>query len=299
MPLTSNVTIFVVTAIVLVMLTCFSRWVPAIKLAGIKIIPAWAMLVVSLVVATIFGWLQWFALLSLAALFFFIYCFQYSDRRIIRWVAGSSAVLLLLALGFHTIPGFENQLLVDGKSVKPGSTPYTLYFNLDKTFGGLIFFLVLANKEAITRMRWGLVSLVAASNAILVLGIGWLVGIVNLELTQYFNYEFVAIFIALQLFSVCLTEEIFFRGFIQENLYSLFSSDSKAQRWVPLLITSILFGLVHIGGGLTYAILASLAGIGYGLIYQLTRRVEFSIIAHTFLNLVHLTFFTYPFSLNY
>ena len=51
----------------------------------------------------------------------------------------------------------------------------------------------------------------------------------------------------------------------------------------------------HIGGGIAYAALATLAGIGYGAAYHVTQRVEASLLVHFALNLAHLLLFTYPF----
>jgi membrane protease YdiL (CAAX protease family) len=61
-----------------------------------------------------------------------------------------------------------------------------------------------------------------------------------------------------------------------------------------LLMTYVLFGLAHFSGGLEYAFVAGLAGIGYGVAYWTTGRLEASIITHFLLNLIHLVFFTYP-----
>ena len=55
-------------------------------------------------------------------------------------------------------------------------------------------------------------------------------------------------------------------------------------------------GVGHFAGGITYVLLATLAGIGYGAAYQLTDRVEASICVHFAPNLAHLVLFTYPFA---
>ena len=60
---------------------------------------------------------------------------------------------------------------------------------------------------------------------------------------------------------------------------------------VALLVSAVAFGISHIGGGIAYVALATLAGIGYGAAYHFTQRVEASILVHFTVNLVHLTFF--------
>ena len=47
---------------------------------------------------------------------------------------------------------------------------------------------------------------------------------------------------------------------------------------------------------MTYVLLATLVGIGYGAGYHLTGRVEVSILVHFTLNLARLLLFTYPFT---
>ncbi|WP_185964325.1 CPBP family intramembrane glutamic endopeptidase [Aliikangiella marina] len=95
-----------------------------------------------------------------------------------------------------------------------------------------------------------------------------------------------------------MAEETFFRGFIQQRLYYLFEKDSLWHKTIPLIVASLLFGLVHFAGGIGYVVASTVAGIGYGLAYQITQRIEVAILSHTLLNLVHLVLFTYPFSMN-
>ena len=53
--------------------------------------------------------------------------------------------------------------------------------------------------------------------------------------------------------------------------------------------------MAHLAGGITYVLLATVAGIGYGTAYHLTGRVEAGIVVHFLLNLSHLVLFSYPF----
>ncbi len=93
---------------------------------------------------------------------------------------------------------------------------------------------------------------------------------------------------AINLFITCTTEEWLFRGYIQRHL------NQRMPQIYALLFTSILFGLAHSGGGIAYVLVASIAGIGYGLIYSLSNRLIYAILAHFALNLCHLLLFTYP-----
>jgi membrane protease YdiL (CAAX protease family) len=62
---------------------------------------------------------------------------------------------------------------------------------------------------------------------------------------------------------------------------------------LALLLASLLFGLVHAGAGAQWVLLASLAGVGYGLAYRF-GGLGAAIATHFGLNLLHFALFTYP-----
>jgi membrane protease YdiL (CAAX protease family) len=95
------------------------------------------------------------------------------------------------------------------------------------------------------------------------------------------------------LFFTCLAEESFFRGFIQNGLSGLLARYRHGSV-VALIIASLSFGIAHFAGGLKYVVLATIAGLGYGLVYQRTRHIEASMLTHFSVNAVHFLFFTYP-----
>jgi len=90
-----------------------------------------------------------------------------------------------------------------------------------------------------------------------------------------------------------VTEEAFFRGFIQENLQRLLSRIGITSH-IAVFISAALFGLAHAHGGSTLVLLATIAGIGYGYAYRLTGRLEAAICTHFCLNAIHFIFFSYP-----
>jgi uncharacterized protein len=91
----------------------------------------------------------------------------------------------------------------------------------------------------------------------------------------------------------CLTEEAFFRGFIQRELRVALGNRQSAPV-IAVITSAALFGVAHIAGGWRYVLLSTVAGLGYALIYERTQRVEFSIAAHFVLNATHFLLFTYP-----
>jgi membrane protease YdiL (CAAX protease family) len=95
------------------------------------------------------------------------------------------------------------------------------------------------------------------------------------------------------LFFTCLSEEAFFRGFLQHELARIGSNPTRAAI-VAIGVSALLFGLAHFGGGWRYVIAGVIAGVGYGLAYHLTKRVEASMAVHFALNAMHFLLFTYP-----
>jgi hypothetical protein len=83
------------------------------------------------------------------------------------------------------------------------------------------------------------------------------------------------------------------RGFVQHELARI-GSNAKLAAILALVVSAVLFGLAHFAGGLTYVIAGILAGLGYCLAYQLTRRIEAAIAVHFALNATHFLLFTYP-----
>jgi CAAX protease family protein len=95
------------------------------------------------------------------------------------------------------------------------------------------------------------------------------------------------------LFFTCVAEEALFRGFLQRH----FHGSLKGIRYggiLALVAASVLFGVAHYAGGVSYIVLATVAGLGYGWIYQRTNSIEASILTHFTLNAAHFVFFTYP-----
>jgi membrane protease YdiL (CAAX protease family) len=95
------------------------------------------------------------------------------------------------------------------------------------------------------------------------------------------------------LFFTCVAEEALFRGFLQNQLTQLLSQWTYGST-ISLILTSILFGLVHFPGGWSYVFLATVAGLFYGYAYFKAQKIEASIWVHFLVNAIHFLAFTYP-----
>jgi hypothetical protein len=97
------------------------------------------------------------------------------------------------------------------------------------------------------------------------------------------------------LFFTCLSEEAFFRGFLQQEL-SRIGGLPHIAALVALVVSALLFGLVHFAGGWTYVVAGIVAGLGSGWAYHRTQRIESAMAVHFGVNAVHFLLFTYPYA---
>ncbi len=93
------------------------------------------------------------------------------------------------------------------------------------------------------------------------------------------------------LWVVALAEEFFFRAFLQQLLARRLRSGTAA-----LISAAVLFGLAHLWfrafPNWRFAILASVAGVFYGLAFVQGRSVRASMVTHALVNTTWKLFFT-------
>lgn len=186
--------------------------------------------------------------------------------------------------------GFNNYKYLDNIVISDGASPYSLYFNLDKTIAGLLILGFGFNVEAIDIPSM-------LKKVVINLLVMCLVFLVLTNLLGYVHFEpkipyFTPIWILTNLFFTCIAEETIFRKLLQQKLYNTLSTTYRSS--ISILLASVVFGLVHFKGGSIYVIMATLAGLFYGYVYDRTKRIESSILLHFGFNLVHFLFFTYP-----
>jgi hypothetical protein len=204
------------------------------------------------------------------------------------------AMSITVLLGMHALPGFRNPLLVKDLVIAAGAAPYTLYFNFDKTIAGILLIGTASASLLRTAHEWNLAlrraAPIIAINVTAAMLLSLALGYVE------FQPKWTAFFwtwAVVNLLLTCLSEEAFFRGFVQREL----EEGLRHRRLggvIAVAASALLFGLAHFAGGWRYVLLATVAGAGYAIVYQQTRRIEMSILAHFTLNAVHFLLFTYP-----
>lgn len=230
----------------------------------------------------------WIALLGLIA-------WLHASRTGLQRIATGLAFLLFaVALGLLLFPGFPRTVIAQGVILSPGAVPYTLAVGFAKVVTG-IFILAFMHPERVRSWR-ELGQVLARVAPVFFVAIA-VVMVLTLALGYVrFDPKWTPLFFAWalsNLFFTCLSEEAFFRGFVLRELAQI-GSDRKLASVVALIVSSLLFGLVHLAGGWKYALAATLAGVAYGIAYQRTQRLEGSMAVHFGLNATHFLLFTYP-----
>lgn len=212
---------------------------------------------------------------------------------------GTLALLVMagaLLLGMHALPGFENPLIAEDLVIAPGAAGYTLYFNFDKTIAGIALLgigsVALIRTAGEWRTAWSAAASVIALNIVVAMLLSVALGYVAFQprWTAFFW-----VWAVINLLLTCLSEEAFFRGFIQNELNHALGSRRYASA-IAVGTSAVLFGLAHFAGGWRYILLATIAGAGYAIVFQRTQRVEMAILAHFALNATHFLLFTYPYA---
>jgi membrane protease YdiL (CAAX protease family) len=252
------------------------------------------LLVASLIAALVAGVMRPVGLVWVAAVA--ATTFAVGRRQVAGWQRYLALVVFVVVatgLAFHRLPGFNNPRVIDAVRFSADAIPYSLYLNFDKALAGL-FVLGWCQTRMVTGREW---------RAMLVGAAPWAAGLIGLIMVLSLAAGYVRfepkfppetwLWLVVNLGLTCLAEEALFRGFVQAQLQRAWQHFA-AGRWLALGVAALLFGLAHAAGGATYVALATVAGLGYGWVYQRTGRIEASILTHFTLNTAHFLLFTYP-----
>jgi membrane protease YdiL (CAAX protease family) len=257
----------------------------------------------SLTAATVAGYLSgalhglaalWIALLAALALAYARARAASPGKPLLVVLAGIAFFIYALAMGLALLPGFTKVVLVDATTLSPGAVPYDIAVGFPKVVTGIVI-LGLINRPLVR--SWGELGRVLL-RAAPVFAVTALVGMTTVVLMGYTSFApkwtpLFLLFAPVNLFFTCLSEEAFFRGFVQQECARLGSGDTRAAV-TALAIGAVLFGAAHFGGGLTYMLAATIAGLGYGWAFMRTQRIEAAMAVHFGVNAIHFLLFAYP-----
>jgi len=271
-------------------------WAPAWPVGGHRL-PPWTLAFAAACIAGAFASsppvLALSALAGLALLAALAWCGAVATRRRCAFIV--LAAVLALAMSLHLLPGFQPVVLFHDVRLTPDAAPFALGLGFDKAAAGLLLlaaFSVRATswRQLASQVPAIVVAAIATSTVAIVIALA--AGYVRIEPKWV---DAAPAFLVANLLFTCVAEEAFFRGLIQERLMRL--SDTRSQpawNWIAIAASTGLFGLAHAGGGLTWMAVATVAGLGYALVYARTRTIEGAIIVHFAVNAAHFIGFTYP-----
>jgi hypothetical protein len=250
-----------------------------------------ALLSLGYALALIYGHLGWLAAISFVLLLIAGFAVRQSAVPFARYLGHGLFIFLALALALHWLPGFYN-----GRGIAPlrftdDAARFSMYLNQDKPLIGfwlLLFCPWIVGRRSL-RLSFYSTALALMVSAVLALGGALVLGVIHWA-PKWPDQSW--LWIANNLLLVTLVEEALFRGYIQGGLSRFFKHLPYGEN-LALLLASLVFGLAHGGAGWQWVLLASLAGVGYGLAYRF-GGLGAAIATHFGLNLLHFALFTYP-----
>jgi len=206
------------------------------------------------------------------------------------WLAGT--LLAGLALAAHLLPGFIPLPLAEPRPLSPDAPPYGLRLSWDKLLlGATLFAWWGAEGRQDTpsppwnRRAWLCALATLAGVPVLALAIG-------LVAWQPKWPAELPLWLALNLGVTVPAEELLFRGLLQGALVRRLGPGTGVG------LCAALFGLAHLPFGAAFALVAGVAGLGYGWVMQLSGRLAAAVLLHGALNLLHLLLLSYPLRLH-
>lgn len=231
-------------------------------------------------------------------------CYAYGRLMRPKAVVAMTVVIFVAAilLATHQIPGFRGLPLLAPITICEGCQKFWLIGHLDKPFVGLILFVIalggmtLRPKAEIARPPFlqssGVTVIAVAVVTVVVMGVLSLMNVARWA-PKAPDTTTVVMFVALNLLFTSFAEEVFFRMFLHDAIrrggLEIFD-----RTWKIIALSTLLFGLAHAGGGPLLMLGATLAGLGYGYVYEKTKRIECAIAAHFGVNAIHFFLFSYP-----
>ncbi|WP_437882921.1 CPBP family intramembrane glutamic endopeptidase [Pseudomonas sp. LRF_L74] len=199
------------------------------------------------------------------------------------WLAGTLLGSSLLAA--HLLPGVA-VLPLTGMQDLGGGAPWQLRFNPDKALlaAGLLAWWLGQASRPWRSPQWSMIAAIAGLLLVPTLAVstgilGWLP-----KWPEHFWP-----WLASNLLVTCLAEELLFRGLLQRVLVKRLGAA------FGLVLVALLFGAVHLPFSPAFALLASLAGLAYGLVFHFSgERLWTAVALHGAVNTTHVLLLTYP-----
>lgn len=192
-----------------------------------------------------------------------------------------------VALAAHLVPGFQPWALSPPLRLSDDAPPYGLRLSWDKLLLGLTLLAWWLGRSHPTRTETGKALGVALATLVAVPLLALTLGLVGWK-PKWPDAEWLMRWLAINLGVTVLAEELLFRGLLQTRLVQWLGP------WPGVLLTALLFGAVHAPFSPLFAVIAGIAGLGYGLVFHYSGRLSLAIALHLAVNLLHLLLLSYP-----
>lgn len=200
------------------------------------------------------------------------------------WWWGSLLAAALLAA--HVLPGFTPWQAWSPRHVSSDAPLFTLNLNADKALVAITLAVWwLHQKRPAPWQNVDKVLVIAVANLTLIPLLALSLSLATVRLKWP---EQIWLWLLINFGVSVLAEELLFRAWLQRSLARRFGIP------VGVGVSSGLFGLSHLPLGWSFALIATLAGLGYGLALQVSGRLRMSLALHGAVNACHLLFLSYP-----
>ncbi|SDH46018.1 CPBP family intramembrane glutamic endopeptidase [Pseudomonas panipatensis] len=194
-------------------------------------------------------------------------------------------LLVSFALAAHLLPGTQSWTLWPSRQLSSDAPAYALRLSWDKALVGvtLLVWWLRRPAAAVRSPDYAALAVVATLFAVPLLAVACKLVVWNPKWP-----DGLWLWMLVNVGVISLTEEGVFRGLLQTPLVQRLGAPAG------VLLTSLLFGLVHLPYSPTFAVVAGVAGVGYGLAFHFSGRMLVPVLLHATVNSVHLLLLSYP-----
>lgn len=190
-----------------------------------------------------------------------------------------------VALAAHLLPGFQPMALWPARQLSSDAQPFALRLAWDKLLLGLTLLAWWLSRAKPLARHGSAATLIGAATLLLVPLLAMTLGVVGWQPKWP---EQLWLWLAVNLGVAVLAEELLFRAWLQPVLVTRLGAASG------IVLTALLFGAAHLPFSPLFALVAGVAGLGYGLVFHLSGRLWPALLLHGAVNLTHLLLLSYP-----
>lgn len=206
--------------------------------------------------------------------------------RLPGWLWWWGSLICCAALAAHLLPGYTPWQAWAPRYVSSDGPLFSLYLSWDKALVAITLAVWWWHQpRPAPWLNTDKVLVVSVATVALVPLLALSMGLVTLRLKWP---EQIWLWLLINFGVSVLAEELLFRAWLQRSLVLRFGTVSGVGA------SAVLFGLTHLPLGWSFALIATLAGLGYGLAFLISGRLRTALALHAAVNLIHLLCLSYP-----